>query len=127
MQIGHKLQFNCLKCSHTIHFSVLAFDKHQQPIVCSHCEKKYVFDDATILKHLKQFEALCHQIYASRDILGSTNIAVNVGSHEVKIPYKILLTRLSSTIELIIENQKVDIKFRIEPSRDVPEALEALA
>jgi len=123
MQIGHKLQFHCQTCQSFVVFSVLDSQDYSKIVTCNGCGKKYAFDDETLLRHLKQFEALCRQIHASEEILGSTSIAIDVGSHHVKVPFNILLTRLSSVIELKMNNQKVVIEFRVEPLKDVPEAL----
>ncbi len=119
MQIGHKLQIYCHECETPILFSILNQDDINGIIVCSGCGKKYVFEDETLLKHLKLFEALCRQIHASEEILGNTSIAIDVGSHHVKVPFNILLTRLSSVIELDIKGKKSVISFRMEPLQDV--------
>lgn len=121
VQIGHQLQFHCLGCERVITFSVL--DRVHEVICCSGCHQKYAFDDETLLRHLKQFEALCRQIYASQEILGNTSIAIDVGSAHVKVPFNILLTRLSSVIDLNVNGQKSTISFRIEPLKEVPELL----
>lgn len=123
MQMGHKLQFHCLECNEPIVFSVLDREHFSRVVTCAQCQRKYVFEDETLLRHLKQFEALCRQIYASEEILGSTSIAIDVGLHHVKVPFNILLTRLSSVIELNIDGKKLVIAFRVEPLKDVPEAL----
>lgn len=123
MQSGHKLQFHCQECDSPILFSVLDRAHFGNIVACSNCGRKYAFDDETLLRHLTQFEALCHQIYASEEILGSTAIAIDVGSHHVKVPFNILLTRLSSVIELNINGKKSVIFFRVEPLKDVPAAL----
>jgi hypothetical protein len=120
MQIGHKLQFHCQECESPILFSVLDRENFAKIVACGSCGQKYAFDDETLLKHLRQFEALCQQIYASEEILGSTAIAIDVGSHHVKVPFNILLTRLSSVIELNINGKKSVIFFRVEPLKDVP-------
>jgi len=123
MQTGHKLQFHCQECEAPILFSVLDREHFSRIVPCCECGRKYAFDDETLLRHLTQFEALCHQIYASEDILGSSAIAIDVGKHHVKVPFNILLTRLSSVLELNINGKKSEIFFRVEPLKDVPEAL----
>lgn len=123
MQNGHKLQFHCQECDTPILFSVLDRVHFSKVVSCNGCGQKYAFDDETLLRHLTQFEALCHQIYVSEEILGSCGIAIDVGDHHVKVPFNILLTRLSSVIELNIHGKKLDIFFRVEPLKDVPEAL----
>lgn len=124
MQVGNKLEFNCLECEEPVTFSLLSPKSCGEILSCINCRKQYVFEDKTILQHLQQFEALCQQIHDSKDILGNTSVAVSVGNHEVKIPYKILLTRLSSIMELKIGDTKLDIKFRVEPIKDIQSILE---
>lgn len=120
MQNGHKLQFHCQSCQEPVVFSVLDPNHFKDTVACTQCGKRYVFEDETILRHLKQFEALCRQIHASEEILGSTGVAIDVGSHHVTVPFNILLTRLSSVIELKMHGKKVVIAFRVEPLRDIP-------
>ncbi len=123
MQNGHKLQFHCQECDAPILFSVLDRKHFHKIVPCPSCRRKYAFDDDTLLRHLTQFEALCHQIYASEEILGSSAIAIDVGNHHVKVPFNILLTRLSSVLDLNINGKKMEILFRVEPLKDVPESL----
>jgi transcription elongation factor Elf1 len=120
MQSGHKLQFHCQECESPILFSVLDREHFNKIVPCSSCGRKYAFDDESLLKHLRQFEALCRQIHASEAILGSCAIAIDVGSHHVKVPFNILLTRLSSVLELNINGKKSVICFRVEPLTDIP-------
>ncbi|MCH9608946.1 MAG: hypothetical protein S4CHLAM45_03130 [Chlamydiales bacterium] len=123
MEIGHRLQFKCHKCKAPVLFSVLDRDKFNKGIVCTECKQKYAFDDETLVSHLNQFEALCYQIQASNEILGKTAIAIDVGSHHVKVPFNLLLTRLNSVIELNINGKVSQITFRVEPLVDAPDAL----
>jgi DNA-directed RNA polymerase subunit RPC12/RpoP len=122
MQKGHTLQFKCLSCSAPVTFSIFDLDG-QTHIQCADCEKKYSFTDAVLVRQLKKFEALCRQIQDSEEILGAANVGVDVGEHHVKVPYKLLLTRLSSSLDLNMGDKKVSIFFRIEPSRDTPATL----
>lgn len=122
-QQGHKLQFHCQECDVPILFSVLEREHFAEVVTCEACGLRYAFDDETLLRHLTQFESLCHQIYASGEILGSTSIAIDIGNHHVRVPFNILLTRLSSVIELNMNGKKSEIFFRIEPLKDIPEAL----
>lgn len=119
MQKGHTLQFKCLSCGSPVTFSI--FDLDIQAAICCHgCEKKYAFTDPTLIRQLKKFEALCRQIQDSEEILGAACVGVDVGEHHVKVPYKLLLTRLSSSLDLNMAGHKVSIFFRIEPARDIP-------
>lgn len=124
MQKGHLLQFDCQGCSQPVQFSLFEMEKSCDPaIVCSHCQKKYVLSDKTLRRQLSKFQALCLQIADSEEILGEAYIGVNVGDQEVKIPYKLLLTRLTSHLKLKIGSDELSIIFRMEPLRDLPKPL----
>jgi len=122
-EVGHRLQFQCQQCEHQIVFSVLDHQSFCGDLACLCCGQHYRFDDATLLRQLRQFEALCRQIHASQEILGKTAIAMDVGTHHVKVPFNLLLTRLSSVLELSINGKKTEIHFRIEPVKDISEVM----
>ena len=119
MQKGHTLHFKCLACGAPVYFSIFDLEK-QKPVPCQGCAKRYAFSDPVLIRQLQQFEALCKQIHASQEILGNACIGIDVGEHHVKVPYKLLLTRLSSNLELTMNGQAVTIVFRIEPTKDSP-------
>lgn len=117
MQKGHTLHFKCLACSSPINFSI--FDLERLSLLeCPNCPKKYAFSDTNFIRQIKKFEALCRQIHESEEILGNASVGVDVGEHHVKVPYKLLLTRLSSCLDLAMDGQKVSIAFRMEPTKD---------
>ena len=118
MQKGHHLEFSCLSCDHPMRFSIFEVNAQQQ-IKCSNCKKEYLFDDTTICRQLRKFEALCRQVIESEEILGNTSVGINVGDHHVKVPYKLLLTRLNTSLDLMIGNKPVSITFRLEPKMDL--------
>ncbi len=120
MIVGSQLQFDCLRCSSPVYFSIFECAQFDGVVRCERCQKKYLFEDKSILQDLRQFEALCRQVYASKNILAKTNVAIDVGSHHVKVPYKILLTRFTSVLDLEIGNQKLEISFRSEPLKEIP-------
>ncbi|KAF3363170.1 hypothetical protein PHSC3_000357 [Chlamydiales bacterium STE3] len=122
MQRGHNLEFQCQKCQEEVIFSIFEIE-HNQHISCSHCSKKYSLHDENLIRQLKKFEALCYQIKDSEEILGNTSVGVDVGETKVKIPFKLLLTRLSSCLELKLGNEPVTITFRLEPLKDSPAKL----
>lgn len=117
MQKGHSLYFKCLACHSPINFSIFDLD-HFSSIDCRSCSKKYAFTDPVLMRQIKKFEALCCSIHDVEEILGNASVGVDVGSHHVKVPYKLLLTRLSSCLDLSMGDQKLTIAFRIEPSHD---------
>src|ERR1700721_993497 len=100
MQKGHVLQFSCQRCKTPVKFSVFELEASNAPIQCSQCAKKYALNDDTLKTQLRKFEALCRQIVESEEILGNTAVGIDVGDHHVKVPYKLLLTRLSSNLDL---------------------------
>jgi hypothetical protein len=117
MQKGHTLQFKCLTCSTPVHFSIFELDT--QPILpCPGCSKKYAFSDPDLLRQLKKFEGLCRHIHDAEEILGMTSVGIDVGDQHVKVPYKLLLTRLSSNLDLIVGGKPLSVSFRIEPIHD---------
>ncbi|NGX60734.1 MAG: hypothetical protein K940chlam9_00202 [Chlamydiae bacterium] len=118
MEMDHQLHFNCQRCESPIPFSVLGREGFTGSLCCQECGQKYTFKDDTLLRQLRQFEALCSQIHASEEILGSTSIAIDVGNHHVQVPFNILLTRLRSVIELEINGKKSTISFRVEPLKE---------
>ncbi len=118
MQKGHVLEFHCQSCQHPVQFSVFSLDKDNHCIGCQSCQKKYLFNDETLLRQLRKFEGLCRQLIESEEILSQTSVGVDLGSHHVKVPYKLLLTRLNSSLELIIGSEPTTITFRIEPLSD---------
>ena len=123
MQKGHKLQFNCTSCEGAVRFSLFDAQNENGSIQCSHCNKKYLFEDPTLLRQLKKFEALCRQLHDSEEILGNTCVGIDIGEHHVKVPYKLLLTRLNSSLDLMIGEEPLSIVFRLEPAQDLKEFL----
>ena len=119
MQKGNTLHFKCLSCEGDINLSIFDLDQ-DTPLSCPQCGKKYAFNDPTLVRQLKKFIALCRQIHDSEEILGNSFVGVDVGIHHVKVPYKLLLTRLSSSLQLDLEGKKISIDFRIEPIKDTP-------
>lgn len=121
MQKGHLLEFQCRECQQPIQFSIFDLDSENTQLSCPKCQKKYLLNDETLKRQLKKFAALCRQLIESEEILGNTAVGVDVGDRHVKIPYKLLLTRLSSSLDLKIGNEPISIKFRIEPLKDTPQ------
>lgn len=115
--VMNTLEFDCQRCKQPVRFSLFEIEHHPD-LACGHCWKKYVFNDTTLIRHLKQFIKLCRAIQDSKEILGSTSIGVDVDEKQVKIPFKLLLTRLSSCLDLEIGETKESISFRFEPLKE---------
>ncbi len=115
MSQNDDIEFECIKdgCKEEIGIS-LRHDGNGQQIVCSGCRGEYHLDKSLIEK-LKAFEALVQTVKKSRDILGQTSVGVTVGTKTVKIPYRLLLTRMTTMLDLKIGDQALTFRFRVEP------------
>lgn len=113
---NQSLQFKCVSCESDIVFSLFNLND-EKPIACTECKKKYLFNDPNLIRQVKKFAALCAQIRDSEEILGHANIGIDVGEHHVKVPYKLLLSRLNSSLDLNIEGKNLSIQFRTEPTK----------
>ena len=120
MQKGHFLQYSCQCCQHPILFSVFELEK-EGVVKCTECGLNYDFNDEILIRQLRKFENLCRQIQLSEEILSNTSVGIYLGDREVKIPYKLLLTRLNSTLDLMVGDRPLTITFRIEPTIDALE------
>jgi len=122
VQIGNNLEFRCIKddCAEVVKFSVFDIGKNHS-IRCNACGKEYTFGDELVSK-LDKFEKLCRAVNEAQDILSDTNVAINVYSHEVKIPFRLLLTRLNTQLNLDVGGRDVQIRFRVSPLKDIPQA-----
>ncbi len=97
-------------------FSILELDAESHIATCPTCNKKYAFQEETLKRQLKKFAALCQQIQESQEILGDANVAVDVAGQQVLVPFKLLLTRLKSVLNLQIGNKRTLVAFRVEPT-----------
>ena len=118
MQKGHILHFPCQSCQHPVEFSIFEIEKLENKLKCSKCETTYDFNDERLMHQLHLFENLCRQIQLSEEILSDTSVGVFIGDREVKIPFKILLSRLNSSLRLKVGDQAFNISFRLEPTAD---------
>ena len=114
---------SCTECNHAIVIPILSLSTLPLILQCNQCKKQYGFHDNTIVQQMKQFVSLCKEIKASEDILSASSIAVRVGQQEVKVPFKLLLTRLRSTFDLMVGDKKITLSYRTEPKK-IAEALE---
>lgn len=117
------LEFTCCDCETEIPFSLADAAEKTTVIECPKCLKKYGFSSGPLQKKLKLFITLCKTIRDCEEILGDANVAVDVGHNHVKVPFKLLLTRLRSTIDLKIGDKTMSVSYRTEPMQ-VAHALE---
>ena len=110
-----QIEFNCLeeKCKQPIAFRLLDIEKNLQ-VKCQNCNKDYSFNRDLVNK-LKKFDKLISAIREAKDILSDTNVAINFKKYELRVPYRLLLTRMNTLLTLNIGNDKIVFKFRVEP------------
>lgn len=104
-------ELDCPACKQPILFSLSDLN---ETICCSNCSQKYALHEDSLKRQLKKFAALCTQIHDSEEILGNAGVAVEVGDKKVHVPFKILLTRLKSTLNLQIGKEKLVVTFRTQ-------------
>jgi len=115
MKNGKHVEFNCLDdvCGKPVQFKLLEIET--SPIIrCPNCGKEYNLN-GNFHKKLKKFESLIYAIKDAEEILGDTNVAVNYRNHEIRIPYRLLLTRMNTLLTMNIGGKKVELRFRVEP------------
>ena len=112
------IEFECIKdgCKEIIGFSLRQAEKDQR-LTCTSCKNEYRLDRALVEK-LKSFEHLVQAVKNARDILGNTSVGVTVNQHTVKIPYRLLLTRMTTMLDLKIGDQVLNLRFRVEPLKE---------
>ena len=118
VQKGRYLRFSCTQCRQPVQFSLLELDEHQGEITCVDCKQRYSFNDETLRRQLRKFVALCRQLVDSEEILSQTSVGIDVNGKQVKVPYKLLLTRFNSVLDLDIGGVPLSIEFRLEPLQD---------
>lgn len=106
----------CTTCANPVHFHLHTIEQELPCISsCSQCGKKYGIECGTVSRQIMLFTALCRQLKKSEEILSSAAIAVSIGKEEVSIPFKILLSRLRSTLDLEIDGTKITVSYRTNP------------
>ena len=117
--IGAKAQidFHCFEdgCDGVVKFNLADVASKSFQAVCPKCHHPYAFD-AGLKDKLERMLELMVAIRKAEDILGDSNVSVNVAGGEVRIPYALLLTRLNTLITLEVGDRKVDFHLWVEPS-----------
>lgn len=117
--LGAKAQidFHCFApgCEGVVKFNLADVARQDFQAVCPHCHQTYEFD-RELRDKLDRMLKLVMAIRQAEDLLGDSNVSVNVAGGEVKIPYALLLTRLNTLITLKFGDRQVDFHLWIEPS-----------
>ena len=110
------VDFDCLEadCGATIEFDLLTLRDSKGLIGCPTCRRQYEFAK-DFLEKLEKLKKLIISVRECESILGDCSIGVATPAGEVKVPYRLLLTRLNTLISLELNGQTVDFNFRIEP------------
>ena len=109
---ANHIEFHCV-CGTTIAFSMLRLEPTER-LACGTCAKSYFFNKDLVEK-MRRFERLLLAVRDAKDLLGSANVGITVGAQEVKVPYRLLLTRLNTTLTLDVNGMQTAFCFRIEP------------
>ena len=110
---ANHIEFKCTGCGSKISFSILKME-HDEVLTCNECSKKYFFNEK-FLDQIVRFEKLLEAVHNVRDMLDTTNVAIAFGDEEVKIPYRLLLTRLNTMLTLKMDGKETIFRFRVEP------------
>ena len=111
-----KIDFDCIAdgCGKTINFDLLTLQENDSQVCCEHCFNAYQFDDVFIDK-LQKLRNMVLAVKEAEDILDDCNVAITTVNEEVKLPYRLLLTRMNTLISLNVFDKIIDFNFRIEP------------
>lgn len=112
-----RIDFHCFSagCEGVVRFNLADVSKRDFQAVCPVCHQTYTLDKELCDK-LGRMLKLVLAIREAEDILGDSNVSVNVAGGEVKIPYALLLTRLNTMITLKFGERQVDFHLWIEPA-----------
>ncbi|MFO7821625.1 MAG: hypothetical protein R6V56_06200 [Lentisphaeria bacterium] len=110
------VDFICLDddCESVIKFNILDLEESNGRVTCPVCHREYDFD-RPFLQKLERLRNLILSVREAEDLLGDVNVAITTSTDEVRIPYRLLLTRLNTIISIDIGGRQVDFNFRIEP------------
>jgi len=114
---ANHIELQCVGCSNVVAFSLLQLEPEGR-LQCEHCGKQYVLN-AALLDKIKRFEQLLRAVYNARDMLGSANVGIAFKGEEVKVPYRLLLTRLNTMLTLNVGDKETIFRFRVEPLKIV--------
>ncbi len=112
---GNHLELKCIDADCGDHIKISILEMKENPRVkCKSCKNEYAFNKQ-LVEQLHKFENLISAVQEAKDILGQTAVAVDIQGHSVKVPYKLLLTRMNSELKLKINDQEMTVTFRVEP------------
>ena len=111
----NSFHISCVNCKTPVPFALRSLDTLPCIAKCPGCGKPFGIEPGSLARQIKLFIALCQQIKAAEEILADAAIGIQVGKDEVKIPFRLLLTRFRSTLDIDVDGQKFSISYRTEP------------
>ena len=114
------IDYTCMdeECDEVIQFNLMQLKESGGILKCPSCHRQYEFSDDVFIEKLEKLRRLLLAVKDAEDILGDVNVGVTTLNGEVKIPYRLLLTRLNTMITLDVGGTMVDFHFRVEPLDD---------
>lgn len=117
---GQQLEYRCVneECKEILSFLLLEMNGGAI-VKCPSCGREYRFREDLIEK-LGKFANLINAVNAAADILGNTNVAIDLPGHSIRVPYRLLLTRLNTFLTLDIGGEEFNFRLRVEPLDEEP-------
>jgi hypothetical protein len=112
------IEFRCVndQCKEVLSFPLLEVDDATR-VRCAGCGREYAFNEELRGK-FKKFAKLVRAVRDAEEILGQTNVGLDIQGHSVQVPYRILLTRMNTFLTLDIGGTKFNFRLRIEPLKN---------
>lgn len=117
---ANHIELQCVGCPNVLSFSLLQLGPDAR-LQCEQCGRQYVFN-AELRDKIQRFEQLLRAVYNARDMLGSANVGIAFKGEEIKVPYRLLLTRLNTMLTLNVGGTETIFRFRVEPLKIVEQA-----
>ena len=114
------IDYTCMdeECDEVIQFNLMQLKESEGILKCPSCHRQYEFSDDVFIEKLEKLRRLLIAVKDAEDILGDVNVGVTTLNGEVKIPYRLLLTRLNTMITIDVGGTMVDFHFRVEPLQE---------
>lgn len=108
-------EFDCLNedCDQVVRLS-LEKALGDKEITCPGCGRDYSFSPE-LRGEFELLDQLIRAIRRARPILGRTGVVIDLEGHQVKIPYYLLLTRLTSELALDLEGEELKLRCFFAP------------
>lgn len=118
MKKDSTIEYRCVneQCREVLSFPLLAVERETR-VRCPACGRDYVFDGA-LRDKFDKFARLVEAVRGAEEILGETNVGLDIQGHSVQVPYRILLTRMNTFLTLDIGGTKFNFRLRVEPLDD---------